>query len=102
MFITQTGREKVLLFVCSYDLNMISLGSYQIAGLREPFQPFTDVALKKLPQLQRTPWVTPAKEIKALSLFVLHSHTICHGASAAAASRNDEPISPDKTYTGCG
>lgn len=55
-----------------------------------------------LPQLQRTPWIPPAKEIKALSLFELHSHTICHGASAAAASRNDKPISPDKTYTGRG
>lgn len=50
-------------------------------------------------QQQRAHRIIPAEEIKALSLFVLHSQTICHGASAATTSKKYGPISPDKTHT---
>lgn len=80
------------------------LSSFKSTGLRAAFQPFTKVVLKKFVAAAATKGALDSSSKRDKGFVIVcvtftHTHTICHGASAATTSRKYEPISPDKTYT---
>lgn len=98
----QTFESPSLLLKSFFSDNFLS--SFKSTGLRAAFQPFTKVVLKKFVAAAATKGALDSSSKRDKGFVIVcvtftHTHTICHGASAATTSRKYEPISPDKTYT---
>ena len=80
----QTFESPSLLFKSFFSPSFHFLHSYQSVVSEHHFNPLQKCLWRNLfpQQLQKNraflPWIPPAREIKALSLFVLHSHTHAH------------------------